>query len=845
MASGGIPQYPPPRTNSYAYASPTSSDRNETVVIPPIKSTLSDEYRKGLVRYAITPLAQLETQVSSGQSTRISLLTQQAESKGITFTAAPIHPGEIFQGSRNILDPTFTKLTTSTDTDAIYEGTPISDICGEYDAEQQLMANSLLSTGHKNRCFLNTVQVPKSVLIQDAKKTQTTPWPTSTSANVTNVLILANKLNRRVIFFDPYRIDGQQFVLQQPDLTCTIGSLESLLSQFPCIGNTPPILVTSDQSHLYLFQDSEKIVKFTYHRRIKQFIDAIAQTAFSDCLGSLPESSVLAITQVGYLTRLRLVPTYEGFSLQSCQCDDFLFDTEQYLHFIFSVSQQIASQNPDPAAYRSSQGRTVFRMTHAADTEQYLITKEQLYQLETYHRQWIENVGKLRRYAIKGETEDLEEFKTLAEALAQVQLSFVSATGELKESMFTLLSHIPFNERIRSLTQPDSCIVKWFFQLQPLTEKAFPKSSHPTGLSYLPTEIIASLSRCLEQLKKFSTVHEVNQSDKALKIIETSVLQLLTLDNQGQLSDQDKNNYILPIFNQLQRLKITPAQQSTEENGFYGVVVTALAKEQQEGIVQIAAPKNAFSTIKWIRDHYPIDSLTEKQKSMLEINYEIIFDLLRTSPTEYPRALNNYLPNLQTNAREYRNLNSMSELPYGEQEISLFHIYMNTLHEKVYPPMLILQEQQHKFLNLLPVLQEEMLGRLWLSPEEMKADIQRATHATAQRAGLISGTKNKRALPWKKTASEQALVLSQSQLQVISGQLSIKLKRSGEMELRLNERKCCELTPSFLVRLRTGIGRPAHLVLTDCLSNNPKSFDRTWATHRSQPPYRKQGGWRA
>ncbi|RLV59071.1 hypothetical protein D5018_14065 [Parashewanella curva] len=839
MASGGISQYPPQLTNDYSYVSIPSSGQSEAVVIPPIKSSLSEEYCAGLIQYAITPLAKLEIQTDSDQSTRIALLSEHAKFRGMTFTAAPFHSHEIYQGSKSVLDSVFTKLTAATDTEAPLEGIPILPLSGCYDEEQQILANSLLTSGHKNRCFLNMAQVQESISIQETKKSDSTPWPAAISANVTNVLILANQLNRNVIFFDPNRIDGQKFVLQQPELTCKVGTLEELLTQFPCFGYTPPILVTSDQSHLYLFQDREKTVRPTYHLRVKQFIDAIAQTAFSDCLGSLPERSLLPISHENYTARLRLVPTHEGFSLQSFQPNEFLYDEKDYLLYIFAISKQLALQNPDPVIYQSSRERTVFQTTRAADTEQYLITREQLSQLELNYQQWIEDVGRLRRYALKGITEDISELMTLSSVLERVQSTFSHSSGDLKESMFILLSHIPYNDRIKSLNHPDSCIVKWVLQLEPLVEKTFPQSTQPS----LPRELYSSLSKCIGQFTKLKTVQEVSQNERMLKLIDTSILQLLNPVNKSRISAQDKNDYILPLFNQLKKLKTTPQQQTTEQCEFYPAIVTALAKEKQQGQTLVPLPTTSFATHAWIQQHYPLGSLTEKQQNMLLINYEVVFELLRVCPETYSRSLKNYLSTLQATARRHQQLNHLPDLPYNTEEIKLFPSYMKYLYDKVHPLKLISEDQQQKFSNLLPVLQQEMLSRLWSSHEEMQTDIKHALGAAARAAGFI--TDKKRPLNrWKKVAPEQPLVLSQSQLQTISGQLSIKLKSKGQMELRLNEQKCCELNPSFLVKLRTTIDRPAHHVLTDCFSDNPKAFNKTWAAIRTPSSQVKRGGWR-
>ncbi len=237
-------------------ADTSSTDKKKHIFFREGKIVVSKGEAAELVLELKKPFDQTCVEMHKGLKSRFEFLHKQSEKINLHFVAIPIDRVDIFEHPQSVLINRQTHLTSRR------MGGVLEHFNAKFSEEQACLVSSLLDSGHQDRCLLPNIKVPPSISIKKISKTAEDRWPTDTATNCVNIFILAELVNRNVIFFSPNMLDGKNYLIQSPDLTCHFYSLEEILSTLDIYKEGRPIWVTSDPSHLYIFQDQKTLLPF-------------------------------------------------------------------------------------------------------------------------------------------------------------------------------------------------------------------------------------------------------------------------------------------------------------------------------------------------------------------------------------------------------------------------------------------------------------------------------------------------------------------------------------------------------------------------------------------------------
>ena len=765
------------------------------------KLEVSDHDAELLVLDLKKPFAQMSVDMEKGQKSRFQFLSEQSKKLDLHFVAMPIDKGDVFDPPQSVLKTSQTCLSCR------HMGGVLERFETSFSNNRAIIVNSFLDSGHADWTLLPHLKVPPSAHIQEVVKLADDNWPVATEANSINIFMLAEFTNRPIVFFNPNQLEGKGFIVQLPDLTCGMHSLEEIFETVDISKTGRPIWVTSDPSHLYIFQD-KKNKPSSYQTVVKSMFALVIKPAFKENYGGrhCEEKLYLKSSDTDRQIRYRIIPTFSGPIVQSFDVKGELYDIHSYKLYLYSLAKQIANEKPDDIPLEQKMSQSCVLGRKAAHSERELSNSvERLY---SSHNKWLIKVAIIKRYALTGESElNIFEIKSLLE---DVQREFKEQTNsDVKYAMFDLLAEIPYENRILDLSRADAQASSWLKRL-----RAVKAADAPNG-SVINDEEFKTLHLGLITLRKIT---DFKDCDKFSQRIEAMIGVLVKLTDNNQLSEADFTKYYPPLVAKLESLKVLADREDIVDSAdICDQLVQVIAKEEAPNQTFIAKPKSASDMGRWLQKHGNLKCLSENQRNMLEANKDIIFDILQAAPQELERCIKNYMQEVRR--RSY-------EKGYTANEIDMFPHIVKELYSKSHPLKILDSDLLNRYSRLLPALKIEILSMLWPSAEEMEHQIKTSLTAIASEALILS--EDEIGLHHRK----KQVVLKKADLKQIASGLTTNFTDSGRIELYYKGGSKQLLSASLLTETakRFSEGTPIQ-VLRSCLTEYPTGFMRTWGKY--------------
>ncbi|MBE8168230.1 MAG: hypothetical protein HAW66_07670 [Shewanella sp.] len=785
--------------------------------------------REFLFQVAGTPHSQLQEKHQVGKTSRIELLGQTATKLGFNFAAVPIGQTYGTIGQVGILAQHQTKLKLDIPREFI-------DFSETFNREEARSANEMLTSGVKGQHYLSALKTPAIISIDATEKTEGTLWPEDVAANSVNVLLLAGKFMSDVVFFDPKKLEGQNFLQQSMTLTCEFHEFENLLQKEVI---NMPLWVTSDESHVYIFQDKTRTKnELGQHREaIKRLIKNGVKPAFSDIVGHGPSfTSSVAIKQAEGDSVLRLIPTLSGITIQAISRGDVLYSQPKYLLFLYSIAKQLCDNafGAKPTSdsklsddFRASElmcvgggghklsgaraRATMFGessgivfSTSSAHSSRNLIENVQILENAGCH-EWLYSTSEVKQFAVNGKLSGDQTKRQINIKLQQIQKEFKQQRNDyIKNAMEITLADIPYSKYLRRLKGSDPQINQWVAKLQDLNGQSV------SARSQLSPEMARNCRLAIAALSKLSSSEDMQS--KHIQMVAACVIDITKSLDMGHFTQQDKITMLQPLLTVIKKLQINPEDDVVKSTELYETVIDGLTQCNSKEHKPWMRPESVDGIEKWLTDYGNLGCFTHEQQRVFQKNHEAIFNILGKKPQDLNTCLH---ANLQLVKNNMSDQYSITEIQHFEATLRDWAIGVR--HKKI-----VDKETKARFMNFIPVIQELMLGRLWFTSESMNRNLATSFNA------LVAPDQQRSITHGRAPSTSQELVISTSQFSELKKSLQVKITTRGELSI-VTGRRCEKLQPERLCRLNRGDSeRPVMLIIKDCLTQNSHEFDSTW-----------------
>lgn len=674
-----------------------------------------------------------------------------------------------------------------------------------------IIFQSLLESGtEKNDAFAN-IKVPVFVAISQASQAS---WYKGVEVNGVNSLVLPYILNRHFIFLDLGRIGVKDYYHVTPKLECTV--YKDLEEIQPLIGPKTglPVFVALSPGYIYFFYDNKTDSLFWSRARV--LMQKLA-TAYSGELVSFKEQPRLLCGN----GIQRLVPTYQGVMMQSFEPGELLNSFSGYIDFIATVGNEIASENkklfvarapdPDLPKYLTTTTPVFMHQSDSATKQQYLVDTTALTEK---HSDWLAASLVIKEYATNSESNFA--FLDIQEKLQKIQAEYrAEKSKRLQAKMFHVLSEIPFNDKLREIAKLILKLERWLNRVKSLNEKDYGK------VAIDQAEPEKRLKLGLSALGQFDKHYErsVNYLDVGIVQLEDNAMTSLELFRQ----------YAAQYINEMEKIiQYKSNNDNTDEWEVYEAVVEKLVFHSGPKKPLSPVPDDPEDMMPWILKNIKLESYNEHDSAMLTYNAHVLHGLLKTTTANLASAIMHSLSAVRTGA---------AEGSYLQDSVDIWSYLVTELHQQLYPATQLSSEVYQRFRLYLPVLKEEVLGRLWSDTAEIGIKLKSTLLAISK--PVVAQLKGDQ-------APDTTVALSSRMLAIIKQDLSVEVTGRG-LALKAQGGGLAEISSPLLreatFKSTTSPKTPLKL-LTDVINQPPGKFNEYWGEKRKEGiALEKDGYW--
>ncbi|WP_133405609.1 hypothetical protein [Parashewanella tropica] len=750
--------------------------------------------------------------------TREALLNKLTKANGINFSALPlVTEKRVLPLS---LDQVLATCFVGNETSGLLTS-PVSTVPNFAYHSHQL----LYSTGSA-QCFLNNFRLPNNLsIVQGAAKANCRVEMRAETVMV-DVLLLAIRRNRPVIFINPKLMSRRNCVIQYPDLHCDFIGLIEIVDLIEMGTIKQPFFVTCDENNIYLFQTKPTAI-FQQIEMIELLMEQFIVTAFSDSFwqDSSRLETILSIqaTQTNE-SCLRLIPTVQGLAVKefTVNGNDFLLDQSNYVCFLLEISEALICQYPER---RMSKELTMHTVLAGVESEHYFSNTSSIL-IKAGFEPWLESVRLLKAYAGGGNNEatDMKARLCYKEVVEQFEAQY---DGEVKNAMLMKLAEIDHTERIARLEKKDQCIKNWLAELSVIPELQREEARGDSGITQLPNEVIASFRRGMRVLEDFA---KGNLEARSEKVIDTCIYQLIQYFKPASGSEiQDyagRRQYLEPIRRLLKEQLVTMEQSEVGNSQLCDAFVSALVDQEVANPMKIDAPdvSHRYRMFLWLKETKYWASLTKKQQVMLLNNGFIVYDMLLGKKEQLEDKFQR--KKMDIIARAYRATDcTLPEELYGASDIDDFMLIVQDLYELCHHRTLIPTSCKRFIERCIPAVRCQLLRRCWPDQESM--------HQSFNRAFSELKTKMLEKDTTPAPSEGRAVALTHSELQVVQSELKMALMNDG-MQLQYQNLYVKLKVPLLANAAKDNTSARQAMISAFSPNQNPLQFDMVWGGYSTR-----------
>lgn len=638
-------------------------------------------------------------------------------------------------------------------------------------------------------------------------------WACGGSANLINTLILAYILDKNVVVVDFSRSMSNYYRIL-PNLECQHYSDIAYLERACCQCGERPIFVIPEMDALFIFLDSG--IEKGYWYRVKGLITSF-EYIYSD---SQVCSSCLNINDSGDGV-FRLVPTYSGSTLQHFKSEDELYNLDNYLAYIGVVANEVLTiekdaekkkkQEQDPNLpyylYTSFCGET-FEQPGSMGSR-FLVD---ISSLNESHGLWLEKVYQLKSFAIKRDS-DGDCFSQIRDDLLDVQKSYKNEKDQSKkEKMFHVLAEVPFNLRLRNIVAIEYQLFSWMEVLGSMD----PKKHKLGGVSDFEAKKRFELAE--KSIKKI--VEKASLEDVSLSRINSALTQL---DHESVPKDVF-DEYCKRLKGLILDFLKSRDDLETPDWDIYDLVIEKMNKSyQNKKKVFTLLPENSKGMEEWLKNLDFFGMYSREEQTMFLCNAEALHRVLKCRDNVAP-AVHDSLDLVREGAKVN---------PYRVSSLYTWKSFIIDYFRDVQLLPCLSDDTSRRFYLYLPVIKEEVFGRLWPHENTMQKSLKPALLSL-----LESSSSRLEPKPAGKPPQEKSrdVVVSRKDLKILKEEMTARIDKDG-ICIAVSDGKEVKLQSSFMkvsTYSRKATPRTCCKVVTDALDMEPGKFRVVWGERKKE-----------
>ncbi|MCL1077312.1 hypothetical protein L2734_03850 [Parashewanella spongiae] len=809
-----------------------------------VEPTLYDSKKSEQIFTSLTnPFANLD-QEQEGIS-RVSLLKESSKQANLNLTIIPVDDNGR-HGSEHVMN--LMGLSTSTESPLTESFLSESGSLSDYDS-----FNNALSLPIGDQCLLSSACLPKSLYLR-SNTNRVSSSLMSSSAVSANILLIAKLANQPVIYFNPIEGHHGQFVLVNTELCANCYEFNDVFTASSSIkgGNVLPIWVTADESNFYVLQNKGNS-KEQYPEAVKLFIENEFVLAFSDIFGQgstfVPpvHSRKDVEDKVDEKFRLRLIPTHTGLSLQKFYSNNPLFDQQKYEHCILAVSSELIT-----LFEASATGKYHFIGTSRAQKSLNLLDTVTL---KSSRSEWCSKLEMIIQIARSNSSHRMPfHLPEVRKHFSELQNEYEQESDRsIRDQMFTQLSKIAYRPLLHKIFKPVEQINKWLSQLTKIDLHSVSKKNQ----SLIEPEVKSSFNRMKNKLKELKSFVFTERQER---LINTFIRQFEAKVLEKKLSLEDIENYYTPLKDKLTILRDNFNISETEsrypligDSDICELVVSKLNTAKQDEQVIVPPPLTTEDTSDWLRKHGNLGVLSESMRNMLFANIEIVFNILNSDRDSVNEQISKSFGEVRENSVTtiWNENSTRDQVNYDVRDVDLFPQIVRKIYVKVNPDLFVSNRELRTFNNYIPVIQIELLSRLWPSKQMMLQEFRRllevfSTKGSSTQTANFSqkikgfftsfGTEKKQTTETIESATsvaEPAESALQQQLVLFEKSVFVEVQEDGGLQLALPGNKTVCLNTTLLTNMAQ-LGKEAKVMFKLALTEHPRNFEIDYEKYRKE-----------